>query len=84
MNKRFQSISVKELRENFPKVRRGLARGIHYTVIHRSKPIGEFSPLQESHPRESEAFRFFANPPKKLMFRSKLSAVELIRREREE
>lgn len=39
------SISTKELREELPKIRQGLARGNHYTLIYRSKPIGRLEPL---------------------------------------
>jgi antitoxin (DNA-binding transcriptional repressor) of toxin-antitoxin stability system len=42
-----QSISTKELRQNLPQVRRGLARGQRYTVIYRSKPIARLEPMQQ-------------------------------------
>lgn len=78
------TISTKELRLNLPKIRRGLARGRKYLLIHRSKPIAEVVPPGESFPSSAEALEFFSNPPKKLLFRSKKSAVELIREDREE
>lgn len=38
-------ISTKELREELPRIRAGLARGNHYTLIYRSKPIAQLQPL---------------------------------------
>ena len=40
-----QSISTKELREQLPKVRAGLAKGNQYTIIYRSKPIARLEPI---------------------------------------
>jgi len=40
-----KTISVKELRTNFPKVREGLAKGITYLVIYQSMPIGQLKPV---------------------------------------
>lgn len=42
-----QSISTKELREQLPKIRAGLARGDHYMLIYRSKPIARLTPLKQ-------------------------------------
>ena len=39
------SISTKELREQLPKVRTGLAKGNQYTIIYRSKPIARLEPI---------------------------------------
>lgn len=69
-------LSVKELRLNFPKVRRGLARGERYTLLYRSKPVGEITPHHNER-SAYELFAFFARPPFKI--RSKKSAVELVR-----
>lgn len=44
MNK-YKTISVKELRMNFPKVRKELKKGVSYTIIYRSEPIGMLTPL---------------------------------------
>lgn len=74
-----QTISVKELRTNFPKIIKALAKGIDYTLIYRSKPIAHIQPIDDM-PRK---YRNLLNPPKNLIFRSKISAVELIRRERD-
>ncbi len=40
-----KTISVKELRTNFPAVRKGLAKGISYLVIYQSMPIGQLKPV---------------------------------------
>ncbi len=39
-------ISTKQLRTEMPRVRAGLARGNSYTVVYRSQPIGEITPLK--------------------------------------
>lgn len=75
-----QTISVKELRNNFPKIIKALAKGMDYTLIYRSKPIAYIKPIGDM----PHKYKNLLNPPKSLMFNSKLSAVELIRRERDE
>ncbi len=40
-----QTISTKELRNELPRIRAGLAKGSHYTVIYRSKPIARLEPI---------------------------------------
>lgn len=40
-----QTISTKELRENLPGIRSGLAKGNQYTIIYRSKPIALLEPI---------------------------------------
>jgi len=40
------SISTKELREQLPKVRAGLARGNQYLLIYRSKAIARLEPIK--------------------------------------
>lgn len=42
-----QSISTKELREQLPKVRAGLAKGNQYMIIYRSKPIARLEPIAQ-------------------------------------
>lgn len=76
-----QAISVKNLRENFPKVREGLKNGFPYLLIYRSEPIAEIRPLRKR--KKNNVFKILANPPKTLQFKSKISSVELIRRERD-
>lgn len=75
-------ISVKYLRENFPEVRKGLKNGLPYLLIYRSEPIAEIKPLTRKR-RKSKLLETLINPPKRLQFHSKLSAVELVRRERD-
>ena len=75
-----QTISVKQLRNNFPAVIKALEKGTDYALIYRSKPIAHIKPIGDM-PRK---YKNLLNPPKGLMFRSKISAVELVRRERNE
>ena len=69
-------LSVKELRLNFPKVRRGLARGERYTLLYRSQPVGDIVPRRAARSAD-ELFTFFSDPPFKI--RSKKSAAALVR-----
>ena len=39
------TISTKELRDDLPRIRAGLAKGNEYTVIYRSKPIARLEPI---------------------------------------
>lgn len=41
------SISVKELRENLPMVRRQLKKGASFLVIYQSKPLAKLTPVNE-------------------------------------
>lgn len=75
-------LSVKELRTNFPKIRRELEHGESFELIHRSKPIADITPKRFK-PTPKEAFAFFANPPKEWLIHSKKSAVDLIREDRD-
>ena len=77
-----QPISVKDLRENFPRVREELNNGLSYLLIYRSKPIAEIRPLLKNEGK-NKVLQVLANPPKKLQFQSNVSAVKLIRRERD-
>lgn len=51
-----KTISVKELRMNFPKIRKELEKGTKFTIIYRSMPIATLSPTIElySQPFEKE------------------------------
>lgn len=40
-----KTISVKELRMNFPKIRKQLEEGVKFHIIYRSKPIAELGPI---------------------------------------
>lgn len=39
-------ISVKELRMNFPKIRKELKKGTQFTIIYRSVPIAQLTPFK--------------------------------------
>jgi len=77
-------ISIKELRTNMPAIRSGLEKGITYTIIYRSKPIGKLEPITKSRrvKGRKSLVELFANPPKEMTFKSKKTAVELVREER--
>ena len=77
-----QPISVKDLRENFPKVREELNNGFSYLLIYRSKPIAEIRPLLKNE-KNNKVLQVLANPPKKLQFQSNVSSVKLVRQERD-
>ena len=74
-----QTISVKELRTNMPKIIKALEKGADYTLIYRSKPVAHIRPLND----RPHKYKNLLNPPKSLIFSSKISAVELVRRERD-
>jgi|GEM_PF-1102103 len=40
-----KTISVKELRMKFPSIRKKLLRGEGFTIIYRSKPIAQLTPM---------------------------------------
>jgi len=79
-NMQLQTISVKELRTNMPKIIASLKKGASYTLIYRSKPVAHLNPISSS----QEGLKKLLNAPPSLFFRSKKSAVELIREDREE
>lgn len=74
-----QTISIKQLRTNLPKIIESLKKGTSYTLIHRSKPVAQISPLSSSH----EGLKKLLELGPSFHFRSKKSAVELIREERD-
>lgn len=73
-----QTISVKELRNNFPEVIQAIQAGESYTLIYRSKPVAQIKPISSS----QEAFKKLLELRTKVHFISKKNAVELIREER--
>lgn len=75
-----QIISVKELRNNFPKIRKALKKGVDYTLIYRSKPVARISPIGSS---SHEGLKKLIELAPLLRFRSKKSAVELVREVRD-
>lgn len=49
-------IGLKELQQNTKKVREAVAKGTHFIVVYRSKPIFEISPLDDN-PEFAEALK---------------------------
>lgn len=43
------TISVKQLRENFDQLKVGLEEGLSYLLIYRSEPLAEIKPLVTKH-----------------------------------
>ncbi len=71
------TISVKQLRNNFPAVLKALEKGLSYTLIYRSKPVAQLKPISNSHQGLKDLLNF---PP--FEFKTKKNAVELVREER--
>lgn len=79
-----KTVSIKEFRQNLPRICEEIENGTSFLVIRRSKPIGQFGPVKgRDLEAQRETLKFFANPPKKFLFRSKKSAVEIIREDRD-
>lgn len=74
-----QTISVKELRTNLPKIIKSLKKGSSYTLIYRSKPVAEIKSVSSSH----EGLKKLLELRPYFSFKSKKSAVELVREERD-
>ena len=74
-----QTISVKELRNNFPAVIKALEKGIGYTLIYRSKPVAQIRSLSSS----QEGLKKLLELGRSFHFKSKKSSVELVREERD-
>ena len=74
-----QTISSKELRLGYPKFIQALERGEPFTLIHRSQPVADILPRRKKTLSKEEAWDFWINPPAKFRFKSKKSAVELVR-----
>ena len=41
-----QTISVKELRANMPKIIKALKKGVSFILIYRSKPVAKITPIK--------------------------------------
>jgi len=76
--KTMQTISVKELRNNFPEVIQAVQAGESYTLIYRSKPVAQIKPISSS----QEAFKKLLALGPQFHFKSKKNAVWLTREER--
>ena len=80
-----KTISVNELRLHLPGVLQELKQGVRFVLIYRSRPIGELNPIEniaEIRNGESSPFEIFSSPPPSLRFKSKKSAVNIVRKER--
>ncbi|MEK7648548.1 MAG: hypothetical protein AAB400_01385 [Patescibacteria group bacterium] len=77
-----QSVSVKELRQNFPKLAENLAKGNSFILIHRSKPIARIMPYSGIPASQSNALQFWSKPLRKNRISKKMSSVALVKKER--
>lgn len=77
-----QPISVKYLRENFSLVRQRLKNGLSFLLIYRSEPIAKIEPLKGLK-NSNKILQTLLNPPNKLQFSSHISAVKLVRKQRD-
>lgn len=78
-----QTISIKQLQENLPFIRRKISKGARFILSFRSVPIAEIRPLGDiTSKAEVKGLETFTHPPKRLTFASQKSAVELVCRER--
>lgn len=92
-----KTISVKELRMNFPKIKKELDNGVNFIVIYRSKPLANLTPIEfYSQPFDNKIADKKYNFPNtmeemlkdwdKYSFKTKdgkkFSAVDLIRKDR--
>ena len=75
-------ISVKELRQNFPKLVDRLEVGNSFVLFHRSKPIARIMPYQDTSENQIRSLRFWSNPPKKNRIAKKVSSIALVKKER--
>ena len=74
-------LSIKELRTRFPEIRREIEKGTRFILLHRSRPIGELRPIKKT-PSGEGLLELFSHPSKRFLLRSRKSAVNLIRAER--
>ena len=75
-----QIISVKQLRNDFPRIIKALEKGTDYTLVYRSKPVARISPIKSS---SHEGLKKLIELAPRLSFRSKKSAVELVKEVRD-
>ena len=77
------TISIQELRENLPTIIKQVEAGNTFTLIYRSRPIGQLTPLlpHQKKPRCS-LLEALASPSQDLLFRSKTGVTTLIRDDR--
>lgn len=76
----YQTIATQELRTNLPKILQEVARGGHFEIIYRSKPVAELTPPRIFRASaQKSALQFFAHPPKRFLKGRWKSSVALVR-----
>ncbi len=81
-----KSITSKELRTKFPRIKNQLLKGVSFRVYYRSKPLGDFTPIIDA-PKRSEKKLTWADLGKYVrhsLDRKPFSAVDLIRSDRDD
>ncbi len=81
-----KSITSKELRTKFPRIKNQLLKGVSFRVYYRSKPLGDFTPIADSQ-KNTEKKLTWADLPKFVghtLDRKPFSAVEFIKKERDD
>ena len=80
-----RSLSIKELRNRLPEILEHIQNGITYTLIYRSHPVGQIGPVQDDEkPTTSKnSLAFFTNPKNRIKFKTKKTAVQMVREERD-
>lgn len=73
------AISVKQLREEFPKIKEALTKGDNFVLIYHSQPLAEIYPYSGYKKNKKDTFEWLTNIPKNALVRSKKSAVEIVR-----
>lgn len=73
------TISVKQLREEFPKIKKALQKGDNFILIYHSKPLAEIYPYRRKKKKGGGLIEFLAHLPEDALFRSKKSSVDIVR-----
>lgn len=74
------AISVKQLREEFPKIRKALQKGDNFILIYHSQPLAEIAPYRGAKKRKNKGvIEWLANLPEDALIKSKKSSVEIVR-----
>ena len=73
------TISVKQLREEFPKIRKALKKGNNFILIYHSQPLAQIFPYPGTKKKHKGAIEWLANLPQEALFRSQKSSVEIVR-----
>jgi antitoxin (DNA-binding transcriptional repressor) of toxin-antitoxin stability system len=76
-----KNITSKELRVNFPAIKRQIERGVNFVVYYRSKPLFEIKPLQDKKTEAKKTWRDYIRSTKD---GKSFSAVDVVREDRDE